>query len=95
MIIQYVKFKSKLSEEELMKRIEERKPRFRKIPELIQKYYVKDPQTGEVGGIYLWDSKEAMMKFRESDLSKSIPQTYEIEGAPKIEILNLYFPLRE
>jgi len=30
---------------------------FRKVPGLIQKYYVRHSEPGYYGGIYLWDSK--------------------------------------
>ena len=53
MIIQTVKFKSALSEAEIQQVMEERAPQFRALPGLLQKYYLRDIQTGEVGAVYI------------------------------------------
>ena len=95
MIIQIIRLKTNLSEEELLRRAKEREPQFKAIPGLLQKYYVKLDQSGEYGGIYVWDSPESLKSYRESDLAASIPEAYEIVEAPNIEILNVLFKLRE
>ena len=95
MIIQIIKLKSKLVEDELLRRAKEREPQFKAIPGLLQKYYVKLNQSGEYGGIYVWDSPESMNSYRESELASSIPEAYEIVGSPNIEILDVLFKLRE
>ena len=94
MIFQIVKFKSGLSEAEARETMEERAPQFQALAGLVQKYYVQDTQTGEYAGIYIWDSQESMLEFRQSDLAKSIPAAYKAEGTPRIEILELMMPLR-
>ncbi|WP_115462193.1 YdhR family protein [Winogradskyella aurantiaca] len=94
MILQVIKLKSSLSEEELLKRAHERAPQFEAISGLVQKYYVKTDTAGEYGGIYVWDTPESLMAFRESDLAKSIPGAYEITEAPNIELMNILFQLR-
>ena len=94
MILQFVKLKSKLPEKDLLIKANERKPEFEAIPGLIQKYYVKMNEEGNYGGIYVWDNKESLMAFKESDLAKSIPQAYEVVEAPSIEIMNILFRLR-
>jgi len=95
MIIEIVKLKSELSEEELLRIAKERKPQFEALPGLLQKYYVKLGQPGQYGGVYVWDSKESQQSYRESDLAASIPQAYKIIEAPDIEILDVLFQLRE
>ncbi|WP_223033175.1 YdhR family protein [Hanstruepera marina] len=95
MILQVIKLRSNLPEEELLAKAKEREPRFKEIPGLVQKYYVKTGQSGEYGGIYVWDSPESLQSYRESDLAKSIPQAYEIIEAPNIEIMDVLFQLRE
>jgi len=95
MIIQIIKLKSELSEEELLKTAKEREPRFKAIPGLLQKYYVKLGQPGQYGGVYIWDSKESLQSYRESDLAASIPQAYKLIEAPNIEIMDVLFQLRE
>lgn len=94
MILQIIKLKSNLPQEELLKRAKEREPQFKAIPGLIQKFYVKTKKDGEYGGVYVWDSTESLKSYRESDLAKSIPGAYEINEAPNIEIMNILFQLR-
>ena len=94
MILQVIKLKSNLPEEELLKRAREREPQFKATPGLLQKYYVKTGQPGQYGGVYVWDSPEALQSYRESDLAKSIPEAYEITEAPDIEIMDILFQLR-
>lgn len=94
MILQIIKLRSNLPEEELLKKAKEREPQFKAIPGLLQKYYVRTGQPGEYGGVYVWDSPESLQSYRESDLAKSIPQAYEITEAPNIELLDILFQLR-
>ena len=56
MIVQTVTFKSKLSEEQIRRVMEERMPQFRALPGLIQKYYVRGDGPGEFDGVYPWSS---------------------------------------
>ena len=95
MIIQIIKLKSKLSEEELLKTAKERAPRFKAIPGLLQKYYVKLGQPNQFGGIYVWDSKESLQSYRESELAASIPRAYKLIEAPNIDIIDVLFQLRD
>ena len=95
MIVQVIRLKSNLPEEELLKRAKEREPQFKAIPGLIQKYYVKMGEPGQYGGIYIWDSPESLQEYRASDLAASIPEAYEITEAPNIELMNVLFQLRD
>ena len=95
MILQIIKLKSNLPEEELLEKAKEREPQFQAIPGLLQKYYVKTSQADEYGGIYVWDSPESLQSYRQSNLAKSIPEAYEIIEAPNIEIMDILFQLRE
>lgn len=95
MIVQFVQFESSLSEEELMAVARERLPKFRALPDLVQKFYMRLDKPNHYGGFYIWKSREAMMAFRESELAKSIPSAYKIIGAPDIDIYDLMFPLRD
>jgi heme-degrading monooxygenase HmoA len=94
MVIGLVRFKSALSDGEVLKLYEERAPRYRQVPGLLQKYYIKDQKTGEHGAVYVWDSMRSIEEFQNSELSRSIPQTYGIIGEPTIKILNLVYTLR-
>jgi hypothetical protein len=48
MIVQFVKFPSGLSEEGVRRTMEERAPQFRALPGLLQKYYGRERESGEL-----------------------------------------------
>jgi heme-degrading monooxygenase HmoA len=80
MIVQIVRFKSALSDEEVLERYKSRGPRYRATKGLKQKYYLKYPETGEHGAVYIWESEEAMKEFRAGELARTIPETYQVQG---------------
>lgn len=94
MIIRWVKFKSALSDSEVLKLYEQRAPQYRKLPGLLQRYYIKDKKTDEHGAVHLWDSMKSMQEFEQSELSRGIAVAYKIVGQPRIEILDLVYTLR-
>lgn len=94
MIIQFVKFKSNMPQDEVMKVAKERAEEYRKMPGLKQKYYYKDNKTGEFGGMYFWESAEAMQQFLQSELFRSLPGAFGIIDQPRVEILDVVFTLR-
>ena len=73
MIVQVVKYKTGLSDEEAAKTIAQRAPQYKALPGLRQKLYIREPETGEYGGIYVWEDEDSMRDFRESDLAGTIP----------------------
>ena len=93
-VLLIVRFQSSLPPDELEKRYKARLPEFRAMPGLLQKYYVHDPSSDEWGGIYVWDSQASLDEYLASDLRKSIPETYEIVGAPRIETPSVIEVLR-
>ena len=90
-----VRFKSNLSFEDVMKVVEERADEFRALSGLKQKYYVQDATTGEYGGLYLWESGQALSEYRESELRSSIAAAYQTVGEPRIDVLNVIKTLRD
>jgi heme-degrading monooxygenase HmoA len=94
-IMQIVKAKTGLSEEEFFRIAKEREPQFKAIPGLIQKYYIKTKTPGEYGGVYIWDSIESLNKYKESDLAATIGKAYNTIEPPSIEIVDIVFELRE
>ncbi len=94
MIVQAVKFRSGLPEEEVWKVAEQRAVEFRKLKGLVQKYYLKDTQTGEITGMYFWDSMESLKQFRESELARTIPEAYKVMGQPRVETSEVRLILR-
>jgi len=95
MVIQFVKFESELSEEEVLAAAREREPQFRALPGLLQKYYVKGDKPDQYGGIYVWDKMESLRVYRESELAAGIPKAYKVKGQPTIEVLETLFQLRD
>ncbi len=94
MIVQFVKFKSDLSDDEVRRTIEERLPQYRALPGLLQKYYVRESETGEYAGIYFWDSEESMREFQQSELARSIPSAYKAVGQSRVETFETVLTLR-
>ena len=90
-----VRFKSRLSLDEAKVIMEERLPDFQALSALKQKYYVHNPETGEIGGIYVWQSREGFLEYRESELRASIAAAYQTEGEPRIEVLEVLRELRD
>ena len=94
-IMLIVRVKTKLSEEELLKRAREREPQFEALPGLIQKYYIKLNSEGEDGGVYIWDSAKSLQAYKKSELAATIAQSYEATEAPSVEVVEILFQLRE
>jgi len=95
MIIQIIRYKSGLSHDEVDSRFRERSDRYRKVPGLIQKYYVKFPETEEYGGIYIWDSQESLDTWKAGNLSGTIAEAYQIQGEPSRELAEVMLVLHE
>ena len=94
MVIQFVKLRSGMSDAEVRRVMDERTPEFRRVPGLLQKYFCRDSQTGEYPGVYLWDTEESMRQYRQSDFARGTAAAYQVEGQPRIEVLDVLFPLR-
>jgi heme-degrading monooxygenase HmoA len=94
-VILLVRFRSPLSLDEVMAVARERAPEFRALGGLQQKYYVHDAESGEYGGLYLWESPEALAEYRESELRASIAAAYRVEGEPRVEVFRVLEPLRD
>jgi hypothetical protein len=59
-IVSIVRFKSKLTANDVQASSERRADRYRKVPGLAERIYVRFRDTGEFGALYVWDSEEAM-----------------------------------
>ena len=91
--ILYVRAKSQLDEEELERRLLERRPRFHDVPGLVQKIYGRDEATGDVCGIYFFETQAALEAFAKSELAKTIPTAYEVSEIRR-EVYDVLYPLR-
>lgn len=90
--ILFVRIKSDLDFEELERRAIERRPRFKDVPGLVQKFYGQDPATGDVCGIYFFKDKKSLIDYRDSELAKTIPAAYEATDVRR-EVYEVMFPL--
>ncbi|MCB1956005.1 MAG: YdhR family protein [Rhodocyclaceae bacterium] len=90
--ILFVRVQSDLDWSVLEPRMMARVPRFREVPGLIQKIYGRDPASGAACGIYFFESREALLAFRESELARTIPSAFEATEV-RPEVYELLFPL--
>lgn len=96
MIIQFVRFRSDLGREEVLKAARERASMFRAIPGLLQKYCVHPEEPDHYSGVHIWDSMESLREFGASELAASIPQAYHgVTEPPKVEVYQVVFTLRD
>jgi hypothetical protein len=89
----FVRIRSELDAGEFDRRLLERRQRFLDVPGLVQKIYGRDPATGDVCGIYFFDSDVTLAAFRESELARTIPTAYEAAEVRR-EIYEVLYPLR-
>jgi hypothetical protein len=72
---------------ELRKKAQSRAETFyQDLPGLHTKAFVLDESTGEYGGLYIWESREQLDTFLNSDTFKS---SRELFGTPEIKIFDL------
>lgn len=90
-----VRFRSRLSLDEVRSVMEKRAPEFRALAGLQQKYYLQDAATGELAGLYLWESQDAFAAYRDSELRATIAEAYQAEGEPRVELYQVVMPLRD
>jgi heme-degrading monooxygenase HmoA len=88
-----VRIHSALDADEFERRLAERRPRFREVPGLVQKVYGRDNATGDVCGIYFFESEEALAAFRTSELARTIPSAYEADDVRR-EAYEVLYELR-
>lgn len=88
----FVRVKTDLAPAEMDRRLVERRPRFREVPGLVQKIYGRDESAGCVCGIYFFESREALLAFRETELAKTIASAYEATEV-RPEVYEVLFPL--
>ncbi|WP_457653152.1 YdhR family protein [Rhodocaloribacter sp.] len=75
--ILFVRVQSHLDENELYRRVLERRGRFLEVPGLVQKIYGRDEATGAWCGVYFFEDQAALDAFRRSGLAQTIARVYE------------------
>jgi Putative mono-oxygenase ydhR len=94
MVIHFVRINTRLAHEEVRRIMEERAPRFREVPGLLQKSYGYEPSSGAFCGCYVFDSEESRQAFRQSELARTIPGAYQAEEV-RVEVYEVLFSLYE
>ena len=86
MIILKVSFvlKTQVPKEEHKNTLEQLVNVFNQVPGLKQKYFLANPKTGEAGGIYVFESQEALDKYLQSDVWRDVVLAI-AKGEPRIE----------
>lgn len=91
-----VRFNSSLDESTLLDVCNQDLDAFRKVPGLIQKYYIMDDEAGAISGFYIFKSKNARDSFWNSELAKSIPVRYHvIPETIRVELYEMAIVLNE
>lgn len=94
-VVLLVRMKSSLSVDEIQKVVDSRIDQFRALDGLKQKYYLRDPASGDIAGLYLWESTDALTEFRESELRQTIAKAYQVVGEPRVEVYDIFDVLRD
>lgn len=92
MVILHVKLKSAMSDDGAFEVMRDRAPRFREVPGLLQLYFARERETGELCGVHVFESQEALEAYRETELAGAMEAAYEAESV-RIETYDLLFPL--
>jgi heme-degrading monooxygenase HmoA len=93
-IVSLVRFRSRLSDDRVQAVFEERSDGYRKVPGLMEKIYLRFPATGEYGAVYVWDSEDALARFRETELARTIPDAYQVEAPATTEVADVRLVIR-
>ncbi len=56
---------------------------------LLQRLFINDESTGQIGGVYLFDNIENLDAFRHSELGKSFMTDYKFDGSMTQRIFNV------
>lgn len=68
-----------ISLEEAKRRFESSAPKYRKLPGLIRKYYIRSEDGTTAGGIYLWESRAAAEKVYAGEWRARVAELYGAE----------------
>jgi hypothetical protein len=73
MHIQIVNFRLKgVTEEDYAGLCDELAPSYAAVPGLVRKIWLADSENGIYGGVYVWENKQAMEDFAQSELNRSV-----------------------
>ncbi|TQF69352.1 hypothetical protein FK531_11505 [Rhodococcus spelaei] len=90
-----MRFETALDEAEQEKLSRAGLPKFRALEGLLQKYYVRNRDAGVVGGVYLFESKEAAQAYIDGPIVASVGERFRVVGDVEIELLEVEMTLDE
>jgi heme-degrading monooxygenase HmoA len=61
-----------LSEQDYLRLIESAAPAFAELPGLVSKTWLANAETNTYGGVYLWQDRESMEGYAETDVFKQM-----------------------
>ncbi len=61
-----------ISEEQYGAQVESVAPTFAELPGLVSKTWLANEQSNTYGGVYVWQDREAMEAYKESDIYKGL-----------------------
>ena len=81
MITALVQFRlpSPITLAEATRRFETSAPKYRNIPGLIRKYYIRSEDGSTAGGIYLWESRQAAERVYDREWCERVAKLYGAE----------------
>ncbi len=73
MHVQIINFNLKgISEQDYTRLCEDLAPAFAGLPGLMKKVWLADRDAGRFGGVYLWEDRQAMERFTQTDLFHAV-----------------------
>lgn len=94
-LLLFVRLRTSLPRDEVVRVMYERMPEFEAIEGLQQKYYLEDTRSGEYAGLYLWRSPADLEAYSASELRATIAEAYGVDGEPRVEVYKVLAPLRD
>lgn len=72
-----------LTAEQIRAAFDEAAPRFRNVPGLVRKQFLRSKDCGTAGGVYLWNDEDAARAFMSERVAPMIREKFRVE--PTIE----------
>jgi len=71
--VQIIDFRLKgISEQDYARLCEDLAPTFAGLPGLVRKVWLANREAGTFGGVYLWEDRQAMERFTQTDLFNAV-----------------------
>ncbi len=83
-----------ISEEAYRQQVEAVAPAFAGLPGLVSKSWLANEETNTYGGVYVWQDREAMEGYAETDLFKGMAANPYLEGLTVRDFAVLEGPTR-